>query len=711
MPLVSARPSHALTYVKTALSLSGLVLSFVAVFAVLANNWAAVNQSHLIITVYYFVLALILGILPGTYGLMGLVFLMPLSPNLHGQLNAVFGLSLTSQSNAGIDLAAGFFLGAIARQLAEAFNAKLTGSSKPRVQVLQELLPPWPVALGLVVITVSAMLAIVRNAWQSAAPISIKGVLFNLSHFRPMGWHDDFLPLTEWIAFSLALAAIIAVMVKLHHVQNLQEKNRVIFLPLMLGVIAASLVGLLQTRTGFGLLESSLEFRKDRIGFAAQGFQPDIHSFAAHMLIGVIGLWGYWYAFIRQGSGRIVTASYQWLFLSTVGLGLLGLLISKSRFSFLIAMITLIFGGLIYLWKNQRRWFYPTVGALGLVVVTVLVILFTYRNQSSFWMIHLISQLQERGFSSITAVGGIFGDRPEIFSAAIRMFSSFPLLGLGLGDFFRMSGNAEFSQSALLSIRGGENAHNYFLQTLTETGLLGSLALAFSLSAPLIFSRLRAPLMPAAIALFAVLLGNVYAHSLLVRENLILAAILMGLMYSIYESESSQRSPIQHFPSSPGSSVKSFAAAGICCILVLGAIREAYQSFYIFPFQYGSACFIAKPLTADGWSSGKTMAFALPAGAQGIRLPVDVTRPGLLKQPLAANLQIIGLRWSVLANSDVSWSSAGKNYIEVALPQGQISDGSIDAVLTLSTCYTPRNQGVSVDGRRLGVMIHKPEFF
>jgi hypothetical protein len=90
---------------------------------------------------------------------------------------------------------------------------------------------------------------------------------------------------------------------------------------------------------------------------------------------------------------------------------------------------------------------------------------------------------------------------------------------------------------------------------------------------------------------------------------------------------------------------------------------------------------------------------------------VDVTRPGLLKQPIAANLQIIGLRWSVLANSDVSWGAPGKNYIEVALPAGQVSDGSIDAVLTLSSCYTPRNQGVSVDGRRLGVMIHKPEFF
>jgi O-antigen ligase len=708
---VFARPGTAFDLVKSAISLFGFALSLIAVFAVLANNWVAGANPQQIITIYYFVLAILLGFLPGMYGLMGLVLLIPLSPNLHGQLNAWFGFTLVAQSNAGIDLAAGFFVGAVFRALFQTFFTRLNYADEDRFNVLKQFLPPWPVALGFLVITESALLAITRNAWQSAAPISLQGVLFNLSYFRPMGWHDDFLPLAEWIAFALALLALISVKVKLYQVQTLHEKNRMIFFPLILGIIVAALVGLIQTRTGIGLLESSLEFRKDRIGFAAQGFQPDIHSFAAHMLLGVIGLWGYWYAFIRGGLGQITPSLLKWIFFLTIGLAWLGLLVSKSRFSFLIAVMTVFIGGLIFLWKNHRRWFYPTVGLLAIGLLAICIILFAYQNQSSFWMIHLISQLQERGFSSLTAVGGIFGDRPEIFSAAMRMFGSFPLMGLGLGDFFRMSGNAEFSQSALLSIRGGENAHNYFLQILTETGLLGSLTLTFALLAPLIFSRHRAPLMPAAIALFAVLLGNVYAHSLLVRENLILAAILMGLMYSIYESESPPKNPAPHAPSLQGFSAKILVALGICCIVVIGAMREIYQSFHSFPFQYGSACFVAKPLTADGWSSGKTMAYALPAGTRGIRLPVDVTRPGLLKQPIAANLQIIGLRWSVLANSDVSWSTAGKNYIEVALPTGQLSDGSIDAVLTLSSCYTPRNQGVSVDGRRLGVMIHKPEFF
>ena len=694
-----SKATRTLAFPKLALSLSGLALSLVASLAVFANNWLAMAEPQLVITVFYFVLAFVLGVLPGTWGLIVFVFLVPMSPNLHGQINALFGFSIQAQANAGIDLAAGFFLGTLFHQI-------LRPSSRSA-----KFLLPWPVALGLFIITASAVLAVVRNAWQSAAPISIKGLIFNFQHFRPMGWHDDFFPLAEWIAFALAMAAFISVIVKLSQIQGAQEKNKVIFLPLMLGIIAASLIGFIQARTGLGLLESSLEFRKDRIGFAAQGFQPDIHSFAAHMLIGVVGLWGYWYAFIRGGYQHRGFSIQRWILVIAMAMAWIGLILSKSRFSFLIAVLAISIGASIYLWKNHRRWFYPLAGGFGLLGVLAFITLFAYSNQSSFWMIHLLSQLQERGFASITAVGGIFGDRPEIFSAAIRMFSSFPLMGLGLGDFFRMSSNSAFSQSALLSVRGGENAHNYFLQTLTETGIVGSLGLAFALSAPLWFARRRAPLMPAAIAIFAVLLGNVYAHSLLVRENLILLAILLGLMYSIYQAEDLQDSRIEGLQASRSPTLKSIMTICFCGLLGLGAITEVYRSFAAFPFQYGSACFVPKPLTADGWSSGKTMGFVLPAGAHGILLPVEITRPGISIRPLDANLQIIGFRWSVLASSNVTWNVAGKNVIEVVLPKGQVSDGSIDAVLTLSTCYTPRNQGVSVDGRRLGVLIGAPEFF
>lgn len=694
---------------KLTLNYIGLFLSAIAVFGVWANDWYALNDPHFMIGSLYLAIGFILGWLPGTLGLMGFIFLVPLSPNLHNQLNALLNLSIQAQANAGIDLAAGFFAGVVFQELFKVFLRKTPGSGVSGLMVFNRLLPPWPVALALCTMTLSALLAVSRNVWQSAAPVSIKGVLFNLQHFRPMGWHDDFMPLAQWMAYGLAGATLIVVMTRLGGVDGLREKNKVIFVPLMLGVIVAAVMGMIQARTGLGLLESGLEFRRDRIGYAAQGFQPDIHSFAAHMLIGVVGLWGYWFAFIRGNSNPFANRNQKGLWLVAMSFAWLGLIVSKSRFSLLIAVVTITLGGSIFLWRNYRRWFYPLVIALGVLVAGLMLTLFAYRNQSSFWMMHLMAQLQDRGFSSITAVGGIFGDRPEIFSAAIRMFQAFPLMGIGLGDFFRMSSNAAFSQSALLSVRGGENAHNYLLQILTETGLLGMVILGFATLAPILITRQRKPLIPVAIALFAVLLGNIYAHSLLIQENLILVAILLALAYSISWGEE-KKEPIYSLGAIRNSKVPIFVAS-FCAILIFGALKETYQSFSAFPFEYGSSCFVPKPLTADGWSSGKTLGFQLPAGTHGIRLPVDITRPEIIEKPLIANLQIIGFRWSVLASSEVRWNRSGANMIEVQLPDQKISDGSIDAVLTLSTCYTPRNQGVSVDGRRLGVLIGKPEFF
>jgi hypothetical protein len=151
-------------------------------------------------------------------------------------------------------------------------------------------------------------------------------------------------------------------------------------------------------------------------------------------------------------------------------------------------------------------------------------------------------------------------------------------------------------------------------------------------------------------------------------------------------------------------------ALSVLLIFFMGAL-EAVRSFQGFPFQYGSLCFIPRPITSDGWSSGTTMAYRLPEGTHGMRLPLELTRPDLLRYPLGAHLQIMGPGWQVLAKTEKRWNLLGPTSIEVGLPNNQISDGSIDVELHLSSCFTPRNLGVNIDGRRLGVLVGTPEFF
>ncbi len=72
--------------------------------------------------------------------------------------------------------------------------------------------------------------------------------------------------------------------------------------------------------------------------------------------------------------------------------------------------------------------------------------------------------------------------RAEMARTAFRLFSTEPLLGIGVGQFFERSG--EFIRDPTVhALYSHENAHNNFLQVLAETGLVGFTAFVWLLAA------------------------------------------------------------------------------------------------------------------------------------------------------------------------------------------------------------------------------------
>ena len=60
----------------------------------------------------------------------------------------------------------------------------------------------------------------------------------------------------------------------------------------------------------------------------------------------------------------------------------------------------------------------------------------------------------------------------------------------------------------------------------------------------------------------------------------------------------------------------------------------------------------------------------------------------------------------VLASQALAWPENGPYALEISLPNGgAIQQAGAKVSLKLSSCYTPRNLGDSIDGRRLGVLI------
>jgi O-antigen ligase len=475
-----------------------------------------------------------------------------------------------------------------------------------------------------------------------------------------------------------------------------EKRNSWIFRSLMLGLAISAITGLIQAATGWGLPEALLQFRKDAFGYAAIGLQPDLHAFAAHMLLGVVGLWGY-FLVCKSRTERLCIAI---LFLLCSA----GLIASKSRASLFIAIIALVVLGLIYCYRHSKKLF--VISLIIFIVVVCVVLLGAGSIPGLAWVGDLMTQMQSRRLDSLSDLGGMMGSRFEIWSAVANMFSAYPLMGVGEGEFYRLSSNISFARSEFLQLNRGENAHNYFLQVLAENGLVGIAVFAIAFIVPYRTCQNKQLILPALIGLLSLFLGNIFAHSFLVRENLLLGATLLGLLYSL--SGMNTANITNHLPIVSGRTrLFGFLTT---LVLILGITIEVAPSFGKMPFQAGADCFVKDVRSsADGWTSGAWEEL-LPKGAKGVELMAFPNRPNIHHQPISGRMEMlvwIPGRGKVLVNTrDYEWTTNTPMKLGLEMPTEYDNSPHVKSVrLQLSSCYTPRNLGVNTDSRRLGVQI------
>lgn len=670
----------------------GLFCAFIASLAVLGNDAYYLTHHGLTPSVALFLLAFIIGVISEIWGLAIVLALLPLTAGIPNLLNTLFGVSALAMPNPGLDLVAGLLSAYFIRALLRRVRQQQALSSETNSSFATS---PWPVGLVILVITASVALAIARNLYLSATSTSIRGVFFNLVHFRPIDWRADYLPMGNWVAYALAVGLIILVISALKKFDS-EIRNQWIFRSLMAGLVISASAGLIQAATGWGLPEMQLQFRKDAFGYAAMGLQPDLHAFAAHMLLGVVGLWGYFLVCKNRAQKFLVAVTF---LLCTAGL-----IASKSRASLLIALIALAILGLIYFYRHSKKLF--VISLIIFAVVIGILLLGAGSVPGLAWVGELMTQMQSRRLDSLSDLGGMMGSRFEIWSAVANMFSAYPLMGVGEGEFYRLSSNISFARSEFLQLNRGENAHNYFLQVLAENGLVGIAVFTLAFIVPYRASQNKQWILPACIGLLSLFLGNIFAHSFLVRENLLLGATLLGLLYSLSDMRTSNTA--NHLPVIAGRSGLLGLLATLA--LLLGIVIEISSSFGKMPFKAGADCFVKDVRSSsDGWTSGAWEEL-LPKGAKGVELDGFPNRPNIQKQALTGRLEMlvwIPGRGKVLVNArDYEWTTNTPMKLDLDMPAEYDNSPHVKSVrLQLSSCYTPRNLGVNTDGRRLGVQI------
>ena len=632
-----------------------------------------------------FIYGLVVAAVNTRLAIMATVFAFPLLPTFAWQFQLYTGYGrIQDVHGAGLDLVAGVFLGTLIKRVWQNKQTTLGLASRP-------LSLPWPAALAFTVISISVAIAIARNLQQSNASFSLDALLFNLLHLRSLTWHDDYRPLMDWVAYggAFSVLAIFAPALK-----NMPDRNDVIFKPLIAGLVIAALVGWRQSAFGAGLSVDLLNFRLDRFGFAALGFQPDLHAFAGHMLLGTIGLAGF--AFYKR-------SQWPWL----LCLGLVSclcwwlLFLSKSKTSLAVAILCLVLFGVLWL---SRKIVKPKNVLIGFGCLGSLVLI-SIPIAPGLWVAGLTQITHALGLPDLLALNIKLSYRPEVYLAVLRMFALFPFAGLGQAEFYRQSANPDLSQSYFLSTeQNGENAHNYFLQTLVENGLIGFCTLGLMVIYPLFKITDKRALIPVLVALLGITCANVFSHSLLVRENLLLAACFIALLYSFIPTtgSNSNQSALARYPWS--FLQQRYVIAAIITFSIALIVKEGLQARSSFPFDKDLQCFKTRPPAKDGWTSGHYLT-DIPVGATGFTIQLATTQPDAEQRPVSGSLQIL-FDHRKLIEKDFVLNKTGPQQLSFELPAGTVATpDDYQVELTLSRCFIPRNFGMNEDSRRLGIRI------
>lgn len=635
-------------------------------------------------TLFYFQLALVVTLLSERRGVMLVIFLLPLVPALHWQLQFFYRPAVPYfVASAGIDLVSGLLGGLFLNRLSTYKNFRFSVSAIP-----------WPLGLLAWVISLSTVLAVARNLWLSTSPFVSAAFFHQVLRFKLFVRGNDFSPIGDWLAISVGLIflAILA-----GWLRRQPDKEQLVFKPTIASLFVSACYGIYQAFTKTGLPQAAVEYRPESFGYSAIGFQPDIHAYAAHMLLGTVGLLG--------ALSLFKSARWRYFAYLTIVLCWSALYLSKSRASLVFSLVAFVVVVLLVIRKflrNKSKTFaaVSTVFSCGFVVVFIWL---------SPWLHDIFLQLQQPQLLTFEHLNLLSSRRLELFATALQMFANYPLLGLGQGNFLLSSAVVPFSGSVWMAQSGGENAHNYFLQTLADVGAVGAICYVLIFAWPLCRTTERKALVPAAVAIVGLCLGNLYSHSFIIRDNLLLLCVFMGLAYSYVAPLSLAAGKANSKAARGKISIKlGVLIALIILVTIVFAIREVAGSFDRLPFQQAGTCNRMAPIRGDGWTTGQ-VTIPLAAQQKGLKIWADIEgipAEYAVRQVSLALLNGVGV---TVFEQQFHFDSQ-KLMIDLQIPEALwVINQALTVSLKMDRCYTPGNVILSEDNSRLGLHIQAIE--
>lgn len=500
---------------------------------------------------------------------------------------------------------------------------------------------------------------------------------------------------------SAASATLKGWIIHIGNATRLAPNSDFYFLRELQGLVSAGLLGALMAQAGrerkisFGSIVNTMCFAGVTIAivgivskFVKFGFYqipqssginsifPDIHSFASYtLMIGILCI----YQSIELKKDQ------DWY---ACGVAILGAAIcgysvylSGSRFN-LFVMGGLIVGGAAWgLARSLRSRKSKIAGAgvaiCGILLITSLIDLRDTKKPGRYDMDKIYTGLTSMEFEKVNKT---LSFRPEVFRAAFQLTSMYPAFGIGAANFYRYGGEFDLGKSVYLKKVRGENAHNYFLQVLSERGIVG--LISFLALIWLVMARRRSDtpkderIIPVFMA--ALLLGNIFGHTLLIWYFQVIFWLLF-FWTGVQRVKGKQNSPKLDWLKPTGIGV-----------VALVALFIADSALIEHKFGYGRFCY-----KENYWSDNATGGVITEAMAR--KKKITKIRPiGPLAEPaLITNARPGG----ETAESEGTPGLVGKMTADDWQSIPEIPKGG---AIYLSRCYIPMHYGENLDQRRLG---------
>jgi len=576
------------------------------------------------------------------------------------QINALFGTS--------IDLGEDFGMHAVAAFLTASSLIRLRNSKKTKVHEI-EFSQSFKWVSWIAGYTIfQCIITVAKNLAQSASDVSINGILLNSSMLRHLGWTDDFLPVRGmWISLGGILFALELMRSKLG---NHNDESRHFLKVCVISGVAILVYGVFQKIFGLGHFRNGIDK-------GVESVLPDLHAFANYALVFMLCSIGI-VAQARNWRSRML-----WFGLTILSAAALHCSGSRSIIFFgIFASIVMI---VRFIMSQRYLW---TLKVLGIVVTLLTGFVLVSKTSAYDSAVNAWTAYQS---GNQAETNKLLSERPKIFEAAISMWKGHWVLGTGMQTFPRNGKLPEFSGSEFLAQGHPENAHNFFLQTLVEQGALGLMTLVMVL---------LVPLFNAAVSnwhknfVLAVVLGNIYAHSLLVSNLYILFWGVIGSNWSPPEV------PKQNFAFIP----RVVRQLAVAAMVVVAAI-EFVHSFDRPPITGAPYCNTPTGLSEDGWSGGNST-FSTTVGANGyLNFFIDAARPDISKSNTLDVSAAVTHEGGIIWKNAFSLDRAQELPLSVFAPT--LAGSKVDVAIQSSRCYVPRNLGINTDSRRLGVIVRR----